>query len=472
MLRPGGTAILAFSPQRFRVAAMTRSLPLLRALAAAGLLLAGASAFATPPEEDPIAAVRAAYVRAVPPGEQADLYAELFGALLQRVQGSYATEVDLAALSAAARASLDKLPAGSGEPAEAFKAAMNAALRTLDPHSRYLDARTHSHERSALGGSWVGVGLEVESGTGGVRVVTPTPGGPAARSGVQSGDVIVRVDDLPLAGVPLADAIGRMRGQPGTTVALTLRRTGTEQEITLSLTRETIRRQALRWHMEGDVLVLRLATFTGPVAAALQQAVNDAVAVHAPRAVVLDLRGNPGGLLREAVNVADTFLAQGDIVSLRGRTPSNQRAWQADATELLPGAPMVVLVDGRSASASELVAAALQENGRAVVMGVRSFGKGSVQSTYALGGQKGALKLTTSFYHGPSGRSVQKTGVAPDIELAAGAREDAAGSALRVDPGRCPALPEGGDAMLSCALAFLQAGSREAFAAGVASPAH
>jgi carboxyl-terminal processing protease len=263
---------------------------------------------------------------------------------------------------------------------------------------------------------------------------------------------------------------------------LTIRRA--DKELTISLVRETIRTQPMRWSVEGDVLVLRLASFTGSVANNLEKAIAEATASITPRAVVLDMRGNGGGLLREAVLTADVFLTEGTIVSLRGRTTGNQRSWHADPSEYLTGVPMVVMIDGRSASAAELVAAALQENGRAVVMGQRSFGKGSVQSIVSLGGDKGGLKLTTAIYHGPSGRTVQRTGVAPDIELITSAEADAkprrreadraealAGSdeppapKARVEESRCPLPRKDVDPGLACALAFLQAGRIDTFVA-------
>jgi C-terminal peptidase prc len=460
---------------------MRRLNPTLRASAAACLLLAATASLAAspPPAEDPLLSLRAAYARAVPAGEQADFYRDLFATVLERVQQSYATEVDLPGLAAAAVKVLEPLPPGAADPREVFSKAINAALRTLDPYSRYLDARAQSTELGSLSGSFGGLGLEVESGGSAVRVVAPIPGTPAANAGLQAGDLIVRIDDQPLQGVPLPDAIARMRGAPGTQVAITIRRTGIADEFVVSLTRETIRRQALRWTMEGDVLVLRLATFSNAVTVALRQAIAEATAANVPRAVVLDLRGNPGGLLREAVRTADTFLAQGEIVSLRGRTPGNQRSWQADSHELLAGLPMVVMVDRRSASASELVAAALQDNGRATVMGQRSFGKGTVQTTYGLGEEiKGVVKLTSAHYLGPSGRSVQKTGVGPDIELltpalAAEKRRDIEGTdpprlpLARVEQGRCPAVVKAADPALSCALAYLQAGTIDAFVTGL-----
>lgn len=448
---------------------MTRLFPTLRTVAAACLAVAGPAAFAASPAPDPLANLQSAFARAVAPGEEADRYRELFTTVFQRVQRSYAKEVDLARLTAAASKSLAPLPPGAGEPEAVFKAAVNDALVTLDAYSRYRDARTYSNERSDSGGSFGGLGLEVEAGEGVVRVVAPSPDSPAARAGLQPGDLIVRVDDRPLAGVPLSDAIALMRGEPGTAVTVAVRRPGRDDEFTVSIRRDTIRRQALRWSMEGEVLVLRLSTFSAPVTSALRDAIVTATEMHQPQAVVLDMRGNGGGLLREAVTTADTFLAKGDIVSLRGRTGATQRSWQADAAELLAGLPMVVLVDRRSASASELVAAALQENGRAKVMGQRSFGKGTVQTTFALGEGQGAIKLTTSYYIGPSGRSVQDSGVEPDIELmtAPAAQGPAAKAAqVRVAQSQCPAVAA--DPALACAVAYLRSGSLDAFTAATA----
>lgn len=454
----------------------------LRAAAAAGLLLAGTASFANTPEplDAAIASLQSAFSLSVAPGEQADAFRELFATVLQRVERSHAREVDFAAFVAAASRELQPLPDRQGEPADVFKKAINAGLRTLDAHSRYLDPRAHGNERSDASGSFGGLGLEVEPSDAGVRVIAPMPGTPAARAGLQSGDLIVRVDDQPLAGVPLPDAIARMRGEPGTPVALTVRRAGTPEDFTVSVTRDTIRRQAVRWNMEGDVLVLRVGSFTGAISSSVEKAIAEATASAQPRAVVLDMRGNPGGLLREAVKLADTFLKEGEIVSLRGRTPGNQRSWQADASELLAGVPMAVMVDARSASAAELVAAALQENGRAKVIGQRSFGKGTVQSTYTLGDDRGALRLTTAIYHGPSGRTVQQIGVAPDIELVTGpsperpqrVAADAQGvlkgepppvPTARVEQARCAAAIKAQDPALACAMAYLRTGDIAAF---------
>ncbi len=463
---------------------MTRLLRILGAPAVAWLLVASGASFAASPPvtAELLAPLTSAYMRAVKPGEQAELHRELFETVLQRVHRSYARDVDVPGLIAAALKTIEPLAPQSSEPADVFRKTINAALASLDPHTRYLDPRAQASQRSAITGAFGGLGLQVDMVDGLVRVVAPMPGTPAARAGLQSGDLIVRFDGEPVQGMALADAISRMRGKPGTPITLMIRRAGHADEFGVSLVRETIRTQALRWSMEGEVLVLRLASFTGSVSAAMEKAIADATAIRPPRGVVLDMRGNRGGLFRQAVLTADAFLSEGEIVSLRGRADANRRTWQADSVELLAGVPMVVLIDGRSASAAELVAAALQENGRATVMGQRSFGKGSLQSIVSLGADKGALRLTTALYHGPSGRSVQRTGVGPDVELVAapgntaGARRREADQAqalpgadeplppkARVDESRCAAAQENVDPALACALAFLDAGGIDTF---------
>jgi carboxyl-terminal processing protease len=462
---------------------MTRPIAILRALFAAGLILAGGTSVAgeTALSNELLAPLTSAYMRAVKPGIQAQHHRELFASLLQRIERNYAREVDMAALVDVAVKAIAPLEPQSGEPSEVFKKAINAALTSLDPHSRYLDARAQSSYRSALTGTFGGLGMEVEMADGLVRVVAPMPDTPAARAGLQRGDLIVRFDGESALGMSLSDATSHMRGDPGTAIDLTIRRMGLENEFTLSLVRETIRTQPLRWSMEGDVLVLRLASFTSSLPAMLEKAMAEAAASPTARAVILDMRGNGGGLLRPAVTVADAFLRNGVIVSLRGRTAGNRRTWVADPSEHLAGVPMIVLIDGRSASAAELVAAALQENGRAIVMGQRSFGKGSVQSIISLNADDGALRLTTALYHGPSGRTVQRTGVGPDIELVSATtsstrREADRPQALpgadeplpplaRVDQSRCPLPRPELDPALACALDFVRAGAIDPFLA-------
>ena len=444
----------------------------------AGLFLGagGAASGSEAGEDEALSQLQAAYARVVVPGDEADQHRDLLATALRRIKRSHATEVDLAALSVTATKVVEPLPPAAGEPAEVFKKTMVEVLRTLDPQSRYIDPPSYDNQRAESSGGFGGLGMEVQAGEGAVRVVAPMPGGPAERAGIVSGDLIVRVDGQSLGGVALADAIAKMRGAPGTPVSITIQRAGAD-EFTVSLTRDIIRRQLLRWSFEGEALVLKLSSFSGAVETAVAQAVAEATAKAQPKAVVLDLRGNPGGLLREAVKLADAFLAQGEIVSLHGGASTRQRNWIADPGELLAGVPMVVLVDARSASASELVADALQFNRRATVMGQRSYGKGSVQTTYSLGENRGALKLTTSIYHGPSGETVHKVGVGPDVELLAPGKS--ASSAItpgsvprqaaraKVDPARCPALTPV-DPELACAVAYLRSGGVDSFLAAVA----
>jgi carboxyl-terminal processing protease len=463
---------------------MTRLLVLLRLAAATWLLAAcGAALAAAPVVTDALLApLESAYLRAVKPGDEAAFHSELFGAVLERIHRSHAQEVNLSQVTSAVLKTLESLEPESGKPAKVFANAINAALATLDPYSRYLDAEAAKNHRSTMTGRFGGLGLQVEMVEGLVRVVAPIPGTPAARAGLQSGDFIIGFDDQSAQGMTLAEAVSVMRGEPGSSISLMIRRSAREEVFTVSLVREVIRREPVRWSMEGDVLVLRLAVFTGGAAAAMEKAIAEATAELTPRAIVLDLRGNGGGLFRQAVLAADAFLSEGEIVSLQGRTNFKRRVWTANTGEQLEGVPMVVLIDGGTASAAELVAAALQENGRATVMGRRSFGKGSVQSMVSLGEGKGALRLTTALYRGPSGRSVQRTGVGPDIELlpapaaAPGNRRREADRAhalagseeppppkARIEESRCAPAQKPPDPALSCALALIDAGAIDAF---------
>lgn len=453
-------------------------------LAASSAALAEEPATAVP--DDPVARLAAAYVRAVKPGEQVNTYRELFGTALQRVQHSYWQEVDLPSIIAAALKTIESLAPASGDPAAVFKTAINTALAELDPHSNYIDARPQVEQGTSLSRSLGGLGFKVEMVDGLLRVVTSKEDTPAMRAGLRSGDLIVQIDSQPVLGMTPVDSVLQMRGEPGTPLTLLIRRPGRDDEFTVSLVREPILMRAVRWRMEDDVLVLRLESFSRSLGAMIEKAISDATATGTPRALILDMRDNPGGLLDQAVVTADMFLSHGEIVSLRGRTADNRRSWKADAAELLAGLPMVVLINGSSASAAELVAAALQENGRATVMGQRSYGKGSVQSIIPLGAEKGALRLTTALYYGPSGRTVQLTGVEPDIELVTnpaahverGGREADRAHALasadepvspkaRVEQSRCAPSKSSEEPALACALAFLRAGALNTFLASL-----
>ena len=461
------------------------SIPAALLLAAAGPLLA-----AVPPDADAgdaLSPLHAAYNRAVKSGEEVQTYRELIATVMRRVQRDYPLEVDVAPLVAAAVKAIETLQPESGEPAAVFKRALNAALMALDPHSSYLDARDFGLQRTSFSGSFGGIGLEVDMAEGLVRAVAPIEETPAARAGLRSGDLIVRIDDQPVLGMTLADAISQLRGQPGTSVTLLIRRPGREDEFQVSLVRENIRSTVVRWRMEDEVLVLRVSGFARSLKPMLEKAIADATAAREPHAVILDLRGNPGGLLNQAVAAADAFLAEGEILSIRGRTSSNARRWNADEAQHLAGLPMAVLIDGGSASAAEIVAGALQDHGRATIIGQRSYGKGSMQTMIPLGAERGALRLTTALFHTPAGRAAQRTGIGPDIELIppgdkpaprSGRREGDRARALpgaeepappkaRIEQGRCPRPPQGEDLALGCTLAFLKAGGLQKFLAAL-----
>lgn len=455
-----------------------RQLILAAALAAA---VPAQAADAVPLPADPLAPFSTAFAKAVRPASDTDSWTTLFRAVMQRLERSYATDASVAPLVEAAVKALEPLPAGAGEAPAVFKTAMAAALSLLDPYTKYLDAREYRAQTTSMSGSYVGLGMQVDMAGGLVRVVSTTEGSPAARAGLSSGDLISRIGEKPVTGLSLSDAIALMRGDPGTPVTLVLRRAG--QDVPVSLMREAINRPSVRWNFEDDVLVLRLTLFSETSAASIRTAIDDATAQRLPVALVFDLRGNPGGRLDQAIRIADEFLTAGNITTLRGRGRNAGRTWVADPGERLAGVPMVVLVDGGSASASELVAAALQDNGRATVMGSRSFGKGSVQVVIPLGPEKGALRMTTALYLAPSGRVVQRGGIAPDIELAS-AKEKAAsreadrdhalpGAELtaepkaRVDPANCAPTPNSKDPGIACAVAYLRAKTLEAFVVSV-----
>jgi len=459
-----------------------RRCPALLALLLVFALLSRAAETVSAP--DPYAPLIEAWDRAVPPGPDAETYRALLYRVMQRVRATYALEIDPAPLVEAGVKSL-AAHAKESRPAVLYKRAVNAALATLDPYSAVLDPEELKEFRNTVAGVFAGLGLEIDQFSGVVRVTGVIEDSPAAKAGLRAGDLILRLDDTPTAGMALADASTRMRGEPGTQITLFVRRPGQNgaySEAALRLQREIIQPRLLRWSFAGDVLVLRLLRFAGHLRPQLEKAIDDASAIRQPKGIVLDLRGNPGGTVNEAVVLADTFLSRGEIVSMRGRIAGNSRRWVADSAERLPGIPMVVLLDGASASASEIVAGALQDNGRAIVMGQRSFGKGSVQSVVPLGENLGALRLTTAIYYTPGGRSVQRTGISPDIELLVPRAPDARAprreedrrhalpgtdaplpSRTSIEQARCPLPPEGGDRYVGCALAFLRDSSFESF---------
>ena len=294
--------------------------------------------------------------------------------------------------------------------------AINGMLASLDPHSSYLDARDSASMRSQTDGEYGGLGLTVSSEDGAVRVVSPTDETPAARAGIKSGDFITHLDDVLIFGSTLNEAVDKMRGTPGTKIKLTVVRPGSPKPLNFTLVREVIKIRPVRWEAKGNVGVIRIASFNRQTGEATRQAVTELSRKIGPdiAGYVLDLRSNPGGLLDQAIEVSDTFLERGEIVSQRGRTKGDIERYYARADDLTGGKPIVVLVDEGSASAAEIVAGALQDQKRGLVLGQRTFGKGSVQTLIPLGPETG-LRLTTARYYTPAGKSVQEAGIDPDI---------------------------------------------------------
>lgn len=322
---------------------------------------------------------------------------DLFGDVFERIRAQYVHEVDTAAL---------------------IEAAINGMLNSLDPHSSYLPPDDYEDMRVQTRGAFGGLGIEITQQDGYIRVITPIDDTPAFDAGVLPGDLLTHVDGVSLLGLTLPQAVDMMRGPVGSEIVVTILREGVAEPFDLSIIRDTIRIRAVRSRVEGNIVVLRVTSFTEQtfenLSTELAQGIETLGGIENLQGVVLDLRNNPGGLLLQAIQVSDGFLDVGEIVSTRGREGEQGERYNATAGDLIGGRPMVVLINGGSASASEIVAGALQDHRRAVVVGERSFGKGSVQSLIPLQGD-GAMRLTTSLYFTPSGRSIQALGVAPDI---------------------------------------------------------
>jgi len=308
---------------------------------------------------------------------------------------------------------------------DVMESAINGMLQGLDPHSSYMNPRSFRDMQVQTRGEFGGLGIEVTQENGYVKVISPIDDTPAARAGVRPGDLITHLNGNPTLGLTLQEAVEQMRGERGSQIRLTIRREGERAAIDLVLVRDVIRPQVARFRLEGnDIAYVRLSAFNEQTEAALRRAVT-AMRSQAGtnlKGLVLDLRNNPGGLLDQAVQVSDDFLEQGEIVSTRARRAEDAQRWNARPGDIAAGLNVVVLVNAGSASASEIVAGALQDHRRAVVMGVKSFGKGSVQTVMPIPGN-GAIRLTTARYYTPSGRSIQATGIEPDIEVLA-ARPD------------------------------------------------
>ena len=299
-----------------------------------------------------------------------------------------------------------------------IRGAINGMLSSLDPHSGYLDGRDYANLKQTTDGEYSGLGLTVTSEDGAVQVVTPTDDTPAAKAGIKAGDYVTHLDDELIYGGTLNEAVDKMRGLAGTKIKLTIVRQGEPKPLEFTLTREVVVIKPVKWETRGNVGLIRISTFNNKTGEATRAAVEGIKAKLGAGVVgyVVDLRSNPGGLLDEAIKVSDVFLDAGEVVSERRRAKNDIDRYFAKSGDLTDGKPVVVLVDEGSASAAEIVAGALQDHRRAIVLGQRSFGKGSVQTVYPLSAET-ALRLTTARYFTPSGRSVQENGIEPDIQV-------------------------------------------------------
>jgi carboxyl-terminal processing protease len=295
-------------------------------------------------------------------------------------------------------------------------------VSNLDPHSSYMDAKSYNDMQITTKGQFGGVGIEVTQEDGLIKVISPIDGTPAAKAGIKSGDRIAGIDGVSIAGQPLNEAIDKMRGPEGSKVTLTILREGEKKPFDVTLQRAVVQVDADTWRKEGDIGYIRLPGFNEQTASGLEKAVRDLKKQIGPgiKGYVIDLRNNPGGLLDQAIQVSDDALKGGEIVSTRGRHPEDTQRYDAKGGDIMDGKPIVVLINSGTASASEIVSGALQDHKRATIVGMTSFGKGSVQTIIPLGDGGGALRLTTARYYTPSGHSIQAQGIIPDIAVAQG----------------------------------------------------
>ncbi|MFP7569246.1 S41 family peptidase [Marivita sp. S2033] len=322
---------------------------------------------------------------------------DLFGDIFERIRAQYVEKVD---------------------EADLIEAAIDGMLTSLDPHSSYLSPDDAADMRVQTRGEFGGLGIEVTQEDGFVKVVSPIDGTPAMEAGIEAGDFITHVDGESVLGLTLDKAVDLMRGPVGSEILITVVREGEAEPFDVSIVRDTITLTAVRTRLQGDAVVLRVTTFNDQTYPNLEEGLAEQIeaagGMEKVEGIVLDLRNNPGGLLNQAIRVSDAFLDKGEIVSTRGRKPEDGDRYNATPGDLAEGKPIVVLINGGSASASEIVAGALQDHRRAIVVGTKSFGKGSVQTVMPLRGD-GAMRLTTARYYTPSGRSIQALGVSPDI---------------------------------------------------------
>ena len=344
----------------------------------------------------------AQWVAAAKAAANADTYSQLnlFGEVFERVKTDYVEKPDDAKL---------------------VEGAINGMITSLDPHSRYMNDSAWREMQETTHGEFGGLGIEVTMEDGLIKVVAPMDDTPAAKAGILSGDLVTQIDDEAVQGLTLEQAVNKMKGPINTKTKLTIIRKGKDEPIVVSIVREIIRVRPVSYHVDGgNIGYIRISSFNEQTTDELKSAISDIskqVSSDSLAGYVVDLRNNPGGLLDQAVSVSSAFMARGEVVSTRGRTPEETQRFTARGGDLIKGKPLVVLINGGSASATEIVAGALHDHKRATLIGTRSFGKGSVQTIIPLGAGNGALALTTARYFTPSGRSIQAKGIEPDIKV-------------------------------------------------------
>ena len=332
---------------------------------------------------------------------------DLFGDIFERIRSSYVEEIDE-----------EKL----------IESAISGMLSSLDPHSSYMAPEDFSTMQVQTRGEFGGLGIEVTQENGFIKVVSPIDDTPAANAGIEAGDFITKVDGESTLGKTLDEAVDKMRGPVGSEIIITVVREGVDEPFDVSIIRDTIEIKAVKARAEGKTIVLRVSSFTSKtypnLKESLEKEIKAAGGLENVNGVIVDLRNNPGGLLNQAIRVSDAFLESGEIVSTRGRAAGDAERYNATPGDLTNGKPVVVLINGGSASASEIVAGALQDHHRAIIVGTKSFGKGSVQTIIPLSSDGAAMRLTTARYYTPSGRSIQSLGVSPDILVKQRVRSD------------------------------------------------
>lgn len=349
-----------------------------------------------------------------PQADRSETYRQLnlFSDVFTRIRGNYVEEVD---------------------DAEMIEAAINGMLTSLDPHSSYLNADRFEDMQVQTKGEFGGLGIEVTMENGLVKVISPIDDTPAEKAGIEAGDFITALDGEPIMGLTLSEAVEQMRGAPGTPLVVTVARRGEGAQFDVEIIRDIIKIKSVRHEAEGNTGYIRITSFNEQTETGLRRAINalqDELGEDM-NGIVLDLRSNPGGLLDQAVAVADAFLERGEVVQTRGRDSKDIERYNARGGDLINGLPMVVLINGGSASASEIVAGALQDYQRALIVGTKSFGKGSVQTIIPLGRENGAMRLTTARYYTPSGRSIQAEGIEPDLVVEQAKIEKVASNGVR-----------------------------------------